>query len=158
MDSNQLSRAMLQNKSTKDFFLGVFASDHLPIEIKSYPACFIVNTDPSSEAGSHWLCFYFPCKHVVEFFDSYGNPPAFFGDPIANFTSRFSFVYHNPLRLQSNSTAVCGQYCVYYLYSRCRGKTMNDVLSSFVSNHICNDNLVYNFVSKVFHVRVNFYQ
>lgn len=149
---------MRRNKSTRKFFMGVYPSDQLPVEIHTYPACFIANTDSSNEMGSHWICFYMPCAHVLEFFDSYGNRPTYFRDNIADYASQFSYVYHNPQRLQSYTTAVCGQYCIYYLYSRSVGKTMRDVLTSFVSNPICNDRLVYNFVFKMFRVRANFYQ
>lgn len=93
----------------------------------------------------------------VEFFDSYGNDPAFFRGPVSNFASNFYSVMYNPLTLQSNNTAVCGQYCIFYLYSRCRGKTLKHVLSYFISENLCNDQRVYNFVAKRFRVFVNFF-
>lgn len=47
--------------------------------------------------------------------------------------------------------------CVFYLDSRCRGKTLNHFLCNFVYKNLCNDRRVYNFVSKQFHVNVIFF-
>ncbi|GFV79935.1 uncharacterized protein TNCV_1217031 [Trichonephila clavipes] len=68
----------------------------------------------------YWIAFYLLSPNEGEFFDSYGNEPTYFTGPIANFALRYNRMNYNPMTLQSNKTAVCGQYCVYYLYSRCR--------------------------------------
>lgn len=154
----QIKSVLSREKATKEYFLGVFPSDQLPKKIKSYPACFVCNVDKSTEPGTHWLAFYLPSSDKVEFFDSFGNEPTFFKGPISNYVSQFSLVTFNPHTLQSNVSAVCGQYCIYFLFSRCRGKTMKNIFSQFVFKNICNDQLVYNFVAKRFHVYVNFYQ
>ena len=39
--------------------LGVFPSDLIPDHMEKYPNCFIVNTDPSSMPGQHWVAYYF---------------------------------------------------------------------------------------------------
>lgn len=158
MDSLQIKKILSRDPRTRKYFLDVFPSDKLPWRILHYPACFVCNVDKSTEPGSHWVAFFLPSPDEVEFFDSYGNEPAFFQGSIANFSSHFSRVVFNPLTLQSNKTAVCGQYCIFYLYSRCRGKTLKHILSHFVTENICNDQRVYNFVAKRFRVSVNFYQ
>lgn len=158
MNTIQLRRILTEDKFTRKYFLDIFPSDHLPNEIHKYPACFIANADLSSDPGSHWLAFYLPSPHHVEFFDSYGNAPTYFKGGISDFVSRYSHVDYNPAILQSNVTAVCGQYCVYYLYSKCRGHSLKKILSSFVTRHLWNDKRVYNFVWKRFYVRTKFYQ
>lgn len=158
MYSIQLKKILKQDKFTKKYFIDVFPSDKLPAKIKNYPACLIANVDTSKEPGSHWVAFFLLDANRIEFFDSYGNTPEFFGGGILEFVNKFSHVISNPLILQSNVTAVCGQYCIYYLYSRCRGRTMKQIVSSFVTRHICNDKRVYNFVFKYFRVRTSFYQ
>lgn len=158
MNSLQIDTILSRDRVTRKYFLGVFASDLLPTTIKRYPACFVCNVDKSSKPGSHWIAFFIESPDKVEFFDSYGNDPSFFQGPLLNFASHFSRVVYNPLPLQSNKTAVCGQYCVYYLYTRCRGKTLKYFLSHFVSENVSNDRRVYNFVAKRFHVIVNFFQ
>ena len=158
MNTLQLDRALSRNPVTKKSFLGVFPSDQLPIYISKFPCCFIVNTESSDSEGLHWLAIYIPSSRKMEFFDSYGNPPSFFKGPIADFAVQFSKMDYNPMTLQSNTTAVCGQYCIYFLFSRCRGIPLKTIISSFVTNHLSNDIRVYNFVSKYFRVHANFYQ
>lgn len=158
MNSTQLHRALSLNVHTRKAFLGVFPSDRLPRRIQRYPACFIANVDRSWESGSHWLAFYIPSPHHLEFFDSYGHSPWDFPGAISNFVRRFPHVNFNPMTLQSNYTAVCGQYCAYFLYSKCRGRSLGDILSYFVPNQLCNDRNVYNFVTRYFRVRAPFYQ
>lgn len=158
MDERQINKILSHHKTTKRHFLSVFPSDLLPIKIRRYPACFVCNVDPSDQPGSHWLAFYIPSADKVEFFDSYGNTPDFYEGPIADFASRYSRTIYNPLTLQTNVTAVCGQYAIYFLICKCRGETMSKFLSRFVTDNICNDQRVYNFVAKRFRVNVNFYQ
>lgn len=158
MDEVQLVRALSSNIHTRKKFLGVFASNELPTRIPQYPSCFIANVDPSHEPGSHWLAFYLASPQHLEFFDSYGHEPADFPGPIWDFARRFHHVNFNTMLLQSNVTAVCGQYCIYYLYCKCRDRSMNDILLSFVPNQFLNDRNVYNFVTRHFRIRAPFYQ
>lgn len=158
MNSQQIENILSRNKHTKNIFLGVFSSDMLPNKITQCPCCFVCNVDSSDQPGSHWLAFYIPSADRVEFFDSYGNAPSFFKGPISDFTSQYSQVIYNPLTLQTNVTAVCGQYTIFFLICRCRGESLQKFLSRFVSENTCNDQRVYNFVAKRYHVYVNFYQ
>lgn len=158
MDSVQLRRVLSTNEHTRRSFLGVFASDQLPYGIRKYPVCFIANVDPAYEYGSHWIACYLSSPHHLEFFDSFGREPSRFPGSIWNYVRRFPYVNYNVVSLQSNVSAVCGQYCIYYLYSKCRGYTLNDMLLSFVSHPLYNDRSVYLFVARHFRVRAPFYQ
>ena len=158
MNSKQIQDILSSHNDTKKFFLGVFPSDMLPEKISSYPACFVCNVDSSNEVGSHWLAFFIFSSNRVEFFDSYGNAPHFFKGTISDFASQYVEVIHNPHILQSNFTAVCGQYTIFFLICKSRGDTMKKFLSQFVTQNICNDIRVYNFVAKRFRVYANFYQ
>lgn len=158
MDSEQLYKALSENIHTRDIFVGVFASDQLPMEIYKYPACFIANVDSSSKSGSHWLAFYISSPNHLEFFDSYGQSPSSFRGRIWNYVKKYSHVNFNPMTLQSNVSAVCGHYCLYYLYSKCRGRSLNEILLSFIPEHLLNDVKVYNFVTKRFKVHTPFYE
>lgn len=157
MNTVQLQKIISQDKCMQESFLGVFPSDYLPTEIIKYPACFIANVDSSTEPGSHWLAFYISTPKRIEFFDSYGNAPVYYKGPISNFVSKFLYVDYNPMTLQTNASAVCGHYCVYYLYCKCRGQSLRKILSSFVTKSISNDKRVYDFILKHFHVRTNFF-
>lgn len=158
MNTQQLENILSQNIFTKDKFLGVFPSDHLPSPLQSFPCCFIANVDESSEPGSHWVAFYVTSRQRIEFFDSYGRSPETFPNIIWNYVKRFPIVEFNPQPLQSINTAVCGHYAIFYIYSRCRGLSMKQILSPFVSHHISNDVKVYNFVTHRFRIKTSFYQ
>ena len=61
---------LLKNSGVR--FLGVYPSDHLPwlYEISSRtPCCYIANSDPCNEVGSHWVAaFFHPSPNLIEFF------------------------------------------------------------------------------------------
>ena len=38
---------------------------------------------------------------------------------------------HNKTQLQSAFSTVCGQYCIYFLYHRCRRRSMSSIVNSF---------------------------
>ena len=64
--------------SLKDFksFLGVYPSDLLPHSIHQQTGTVILNTDPHTQEGTHWLAIHFqPKSSTAFFFDSYGQPP-----------------------------------------------------------------------------------
>ena len=88
MDSVSISRMalkLLKNSAVR--FLGVFPSDHLPCvyEISSRtPCCSIANSDPCNEIGTYWVAFFHPTAKVIEFFDSCGKTPTYYGFSIPN--------------------------------------------------------------------------
>ena len=125
-------------------FLGVFAQDKIPrIDSSfSFPLCFVSNTHPSTKPGEHWVAFYYESPASLEFFDSYALPPVIYG-----FSVKPLRMNHSPI--QSLDSDVCGQYCIFYLYHRSRGKSLTQILNTFSSqDQAWNDNSVARFVSK----------
>ena len=157
MNTQQIEKALRRNALTRKGFLGVFSSDKLPHTVHRYPATFVANVDSSEEPGSHWVAFYIPHRYRIEFFDSFGHAATDFPGPLSDYVNMFSKRDFNPVPLQSHTTVVCGHYCIYYLYSRCRGRTLKDIVSSFGPKKLGNDVKVYNYVTKYFHVRAPFY-
>ena len=92
-------------------FLGVFARDEIPGKSELYPACYVANTDPSSEPGTHWVAFFLESPTKCEFFDSYGLHPRAYG-----FSQQITSYNHT--QLQTIHSTVCGHYCILFLYSR----------------------------------------
>ena len=119
-------------------FLGVFSFDHLPslFHYDNSSCCCIVNIDPSTKPGSHWVAFFFDSQlNSLEFFDSYGYPPSYF-----NFNIRLpDSSHHKPhlayssIPLQSLSTTVCGQYCILFCYFRAMLSSSPSAFNSTVS-------------------------
>ena len=128
-------------------FLGIFPSDTLPPSVPR-PSSLIANLDTSNQAGSHWVAFYFPSRGLPEYMDSYGLPP------LPQFKHFVKYNYRcNKEFLQSPFSAVCGQYCLYYLLKRNRLPSMNSVLSVFKSDDCYyNDVLVNDAINKHFSV------
>ena len=54
---------------------GVYPRDILN-SIKKTPWMIIVNTDPSTKSGKHWILLYFDAREHAEIFDSLGNDVA----------------------------------------------------------------------------------
>ena len=60
-------------------WLGVFSRDELPdVTRKIRPWCLILNTDPKSQSGTHWLALYAPLSGGIELFDSFGYSPSMY--------------------------------------------------------------------------------
>jgi len=122
----------------------VCAKDILPRV--TYPSAYVLNSQPSSKPGEHWLGVYLDKNGKGEYFDSYGLPPDMFG--FADFmNAKSTSCIYNEKTLQSLFSKVCGHYCVYFILFRCRGLTMRDIASHFSSNLIENDRRVASFIN-----------
>ncbi|KAF8791612.1 hypothetical protein HNY73_006453 [Argiope bruennichi] len=154
MNGNEIHYILSKDPYTSPFFRGVFASDTIPI-LKEKSAI-VVNTDTSSEPGSHWLAFYLESDNL-EFFDSYGNPPEFYGRLFHDFVSHYSSVFWNSTPMQSFMSNVCGAYCIYFILKRCQGKSLYSIVSN-LSECQKNDFRIYQFGKKRYGVRMIFKQ
>ena len=99
-------------------FLGVYPSDLLPTHAITRPGTVIINADPHTRSGSHWLAIRLEPKSSSAFyFDSYGLPPLV--PAIQSFLRRTSSVWeYNKTQLQGLTSTVCGHYCcLFALYS-----------------------------------------
>jgi hypothetical protein len=94
----------------------VLARDQLSsLSLTSIP---FVNTDDSNQPGSHWIAFFFYRVNdtvLFDYFDSYQNPLAKYG-----ITLPYSHGESLSKPVQSNKSAVCGLWCVAFLYYRSR--------------------------------------
>ena len=151
LSSDELTQLATSDTLLNAQFQGVFPSDVLP-KIDNYPAGFIFNNEPSTEAGMHWLAFYFPEKGQSEFFDSYGFPPEFYTPNFTKFIKN-SKRHINTKLLQSMDTAVCGDYSLFYLWHRVRGKSIEKIDNIFTENTRLNDKMTVSFVRKHMYVK-----
>ena len=144
MNTQQIESILKQDPYVNPTFQGVYAIDELPNF--NYGTC-ILNTSPSTEKNGHWVAM-FVTDLDVEYFDSYG------GDPLPSLKHRWSNKswFSNQIPLQSPLSAVCGQYCIYYLLHRVRGFSMSSIVMDFGSNVDCNDEMVYEFIERRFDV------
>ena len=122
LNTFQLTAALEKNPITKKCFDGVYPRDILK-SIKKTPQMIIVNTDPSTKSGKHWILLYFDAQGHAEIFDSLGNDVASYHSSIKKFIQRHYTHYMHAVhdRIQPKGTTLCGHYCLYYAYLDVRG-------------------------------------
>lgn len=159
MDSRQLQQCLVQDSVTRHVFGGVLALDELPQHPQpSNKQVFVVNTQPASKPGAHWLAVYLPPNkdQPVEFFDALGQPPNHYELPILQFleTNRLYYLYQDQ-QIQAHDAITCGHFCLYYLIHRLRGRLLSTIIQDFsLVNYKHNEHMVMSFVHKYFNITV----
>ena len=148
MDDFTINKILLLNKVTKNSFKGVFSSDTLPSY--AHTGYYVVNLDTSQQPSSHRIAIKISkskCKN--EYFDSYG-----LGPPTVCFKKfmKYNYIY-NSKRLQHSLSTTCAQQCIYYIWRKCQGWSLRNILKPFYSkDFLINDhvlNLVVNNTLKI---------
>lgn len=150
--TDELARRLARNPFTRRLPHAVLASDQLPRGTPLFGECLlIVNDQPSYQNGNHWIAIYIPDDSgaPAEFFDSAGSHPDMYPEEIIDFItqSRSSYMY-NTRRIQALSSVNCGYYCLFYLYNRVRGITMDYLMHYFTDDLAMNDKLVTLYVNQ----------
>lgn len=144
MYENTIDEILETDSVTQKLYLGSFAFDELP-KITQFPSCLIINTQPRSKQGEHWLACYFDDKKNSYFFDSYGNDPSYY--KLGNFLKTNSNnIFFNNKKIQG-ILPYCGFYCIFFLLFVVRGK-LDDFYKPFGNLVILNDNFIYKNVEK----------
>ena len=113
-----------------------------------YPGSYVVNTNPSTAPGEHWVAMLFNNPRSAKFFDSYGLHPIVYG--LTDFLDSHSSSWdYNSKTLQSLISEVCGHYTVYYILFRSRGSSLSEILTHFSSNISLNDKTVERFIQNL---------
>ena len=136
---------------TKKKFGEVYAFNTLPFSHLSniVDKYFMVNYDPDTHEGSHWVVLHIDWKNGNEYFDSYGQPPLL--KVFEKFLREKSLAQSK--RIQHPMSIVCGQYCLFFIYMRCKGWCMKKILSLFTSKEehsLINDVMINSAVEKLF--------
>jgi len=145
----------MNQKSLKDVLTCILRKLRIPVYVVGaevvvtplkFPCIIVKNTEKSRERGKHWICFYVLSEDTYQYFDSYGNELALYKDvkPPAG-----SLVKENCQVLQSSYTYLCGEYCLWFAFSRAVGITFEKFLSKFSSDVNHNDCLVRRFASSI---------
>ena len=144
MNTTDLRRLLKCDKVLNKFDITVCAVDQLPMKI-NFPCGFIINTDPITRKGSHWVAVFFYSASKCEFFDSMGQNPKFYNAYFENFIYKFctNFTYnHKPIQMRYSN--ICGIYCIMFLMYCCKAKRMNIFIEQFGSNRSLNDIILMN--------------
>ena len=125
MDSRQIEKILRAIPTSKRYFIGVFSSDTLPLNIKIYPCSLVCNTDRQGKPGTHWQAMFFPNAYTCEFFDSFANPPK---GEIQKFVSQYPNIIINNKPLQLHIETSCGPHVLYFLIKRSMGYSFQSII------------------------------
>jgi len=148
MNTVELLKILRSDSILNEQMVGVFACDKIPR--KSHKnACFISNTQTSTEPGEHWVCFYTNDENVFTYFDSYGRNP-FENENFKRFLKTAKSFIANNTRCQGDLSSCCGQYCIFYLALRSRNFTHSEIMDCLHNNYNENDRFVTEWVNENF--------
>lgn len=133
LSETQINKAM-KTKTNKGW-MGTVASDEiltniLPKVRKNKPIAFVMNTDPRTKPGNHWVSIYISPKDAsVEFYDSFGREPSpkvklalkKIMDKL-NLKTMYKFKI-NRVKQQTDNSNTCGYHSMKFLLDRFKGKT-----------------------------------
>ena len=137
MNSDQILKVLLSDLLVRRVpSVKVLACDQLPDHINpTKTAAFVINTDPISLPGEHWVALFYNGLGRFYYMDSYGLPPL--NDYIVTFIKAHStrpYVY-NPRALQHIINSTCGLYCIYFVLIKARGGTMKHFHTPFTGTY-----------------------
>ena len=127
-----------------NIYRGTYSSDTLPKILDSWrPLVIVVNTDPSAQPGTHWICMFFDeCGHG-EIFDSFGQYPA---RVFKRYMNEYCTVWsYNNKQLQSFISRFCGHYCIWFCVFKARKYSLTEILRNVSSDTGLNDYLAHKF-------------
>lgn len=146
MNTLELLFAMYRDVGMRVQGGGVWPADAL-IHLKcKRPSFFIVNTSEGNNIGTHWVALYLPEKGPFEFFDPLGHPPEHYHAYFKFFLLGFGYSW-NRVAYQAPYSVLCGEYCLYFGYYRCRNMSMRHVLETL---RLGDDDQMYTFYSHTF--------
>lgn len=152
METGQLASCLLSNKYTNKIHSSVIPIDFLP-RTKIKNVLLIINTHESFKPGEHWLAVYIDKNENVFFFDSFAQKIK--SPYLINFLKMYKTVHYNTRQLQHVLSAVCGCYCVIFLYNMSRRVPYEAFLKKFSKNHLKNDEIIKKEFQKIYNISFN---
>ena len=122
----------------------MFPADQIP-RVWTRPTAFIFNTQGCKLPGAHWVCVHVDKNGDGWYFDSYGNPPLV-PDHINRLRKNCKSLRWNTKQLQSETSDVCGQFCLMFLHHMSKGKSIENFHELFSTNLKKNDAIARSFV------------
>lgn len=124
MNTYQIQYVIDSDVELRQSIRGLFPTDELSrIRLKMGMGV-IANTNIKQVPERRWIVFYHNENNILEVFDSFGQSEREFAVFFNSFMRNYPNILTNGKRLQIDNTAVCGQYCIFYLICRVRGFSM----------------------------------
>ena len=146
LSGNDLQKLVMKygDEETRQAFMGIFAIDRLPSQVKQLPALLIINTHTVNLPGEHWKAIYISPEHRGEVFDSLNLPISIHLQRWLNtFTRRCS---RSRRLIQNPLSSTCGAFTLFFVLTRLKCKSMEQCLKVFSPDVSQNDILIRNFV------------
>ena len=145
MNTLQLEWILRRDRYAGRVFRKVCALDQVQVP-SIFPSAYVINSEPSSESGEHWVAVYFPLPGKAIYFDSYGLHPSVLGlESYLDACVGDNWIYNKKL-LQALLSDVCGAYCVYFILFSARGYSLSRIQSHFSRNLYSNDRRIARFI------------
>ena len=158
METQEIYNILQKDPKTRKSCGGVLPSDQLPPKPDSrdldHDIFFVINLDPSTKPGSHWVVCYFRNNNIKPlYFDSYGFPPTI--DSIKDFVGED--YEHNTRAVQHPLSTSCGQWCIFFVYHQIYKNEMGKNVKTFKqrfskSDLLKNDHEINHWINTVFGV------
>ncbi|KAL3108866.1 hypothetical protein niasHT_015042 [Heterodera trifolii] len=101
----------------------------------------LLHTDTALEPDTHWVAVYVTSSTTVDYFDSFADWPST-SEGIRSFLHRFAHVNRSPTSVQSDRSSACGKHVIYFLYRRCQGWTLAQIVGHLTKCKTTPDRLV----------------
>ena len=145
MNSSQIIK-LLCNLPDR-YTIGVFPSNRIP-KLWRKPAAFVFNTHSDALPGQHWIAIHVTPEGRGTYFDSYGLPPVI-KDHVKAIDQNCKNLAWNSTVLQSETSKVCGHFCLMYLDCLSKGQTLQEFLTHFSKDLKSNDKIAALYVNKL---------
>jgi hypothetical protein len=148
MYNSEIHEIICQDKTVMMGFQGIRAADKLPDILQSGQSL-IFNASDSNEPGTHWLCLYQNPACVLEMFDSCGNCPDTYN--LKGKLPQYGAIIYNTKKLQGRNSSLCGVYCMYYLFYKCRGYPTSKIVDDpFTKDYDQNDRYLIDYIKRLY--------
>jgi hypothetical protein len=129
MDTQQINRILWSLPETKNIYEGCHPCDDI-IEILKFPSVVVVNLQPESMKGNHWVGIYFLSRVKIYYFDSLGAPP---NRCISQYFKKYNYksIIYNNYRFQNFLSDTCGAFAIIFIYY-ISNKPYNSSFESFL--------------------------
>lgn len=162
MDNLELHNILSTNHHTKRVYASVLPIDLLPKDpppMSLRPYAMVINLAPFTRRSTtkasteHWVVLYLESKKYSEYFDSMIlEPPT----NIKKLLINDDYLLSNK-QLQDYLTSTCGAYCVYYVFMKSIGYSMQAILDKFTEDYISNDVAVTYWINQKFNLNKHIY-
>lgn len=148
MNGLEIQNILLNDEDIVKLYCGVKAANEMDTISNKIKCLYIVNTQPRYFPGLHWVVIY--CNNTLcEFFDSFGNPPSFYGTFFNDFVNKYDICLYSKMKVQQFGSDSCGLFCIYFCYYKSRGYTYNEIMKQFSNDKDVNEFIVKQLVDKL---------